>query len=557
MAGTQGYRALPQALDSPSATFVVDSLTGGMNTKIHPTRLSENEASLIQNMRIKQGAFAEKRPGISDITSAGLQTYTQAGRVYGLGAHLPNAAVPSNRLLATIGQNVGGTPPVTGYYRWEGTPGTGWEVLELPSGATGSGPTGNRVRFVQVFDTMSAQKDQTYFLEEGNLDVFAFSGSRSLSKVNGEANGLKRSVPQGKDAAFWLSRLWIAGEGENDGYVYFSKPGNPSTFDTTEGYLINPNDQMQRIIPFMQNGIICFMRESIWLLDIDQANFGDLLFDSTAIMPLNSDVGTIAPESVVQAGHDFFFLSRFGVHRLSKTEQDRPLGVVHPISDNIQGTISRINWDYAENAVGVVWENLYMLAVPLDSATSNNTVLVYDMLEKAWSIFTGWNVNDFQLARFSGMESLYFGDTANGKVYEVFPSATNADNVTPIESIVETPRFSFGGTHYRKHFQFLDLFCMGATGGTVELWVAPDEASLVQHDQMTITDGAVTLPDPAVGGLTLPFTLTEGGLNRHRFYLDSFGAVREMQFKFRVYGTNRTKILYYSVNAIPEQENLE
>jgi len=74
---------------------------------------------------------------------------------------------------------------------------------------------------------------------------------------------------------------------------------------------------------------------------------------------------------------------------------------------------------------------------------------------------------------------------------------------------------------------------------------------------MTITDGAVTLPDPAVGGLTLPFTLTEGGLNRHRFYLDSFGAVREMQFKFRVYGTNRTKILYYSVNAIPEQENLE
>lgn len=552
-----GYRQLPQALDSPTATVFIDALSGGMNTKVHPTRLNPDEAPLIQNMRIKKGAFAEKRGGIRDTTVASGVKYTPTLPTYGLGNLKPNTATLTDKMIASIG--IGGTTVgssnTSGYHHWNGSDGTGWVELTLPADAAGDGAVGNRVQFVQVRDTNAVTKDQVYIFEEGCEDVFSYDGTGTLGRVSGGSNGAADSVPLGKDATYWLSRLWIAGAGDEDGFIYYSNAGEPNKVDKTRGFLINPNDDMMRIIPFMQNGIICFMRESIWLLDIDQANFSDPLYDATSIMPLNNDIGTVAPRSVAQAGHDFFFLSRHGIHRLSKTTRDRPLGVTDPLSNKIQGTIDRIHWEYAEDSVGVVWDNLYLLAVPLDGSTTNNAILVYDMLEDAWSIFTGWAVGDFTISKVDGTESLFFGDVANGKVFETFATGVNTDDGVDIESIVETPRFSFGGTNFQKHYQYIDVYAQGATGGVIELFVAPDEGTLTKYGEMIVTDGAPVLDDN--NPLLLPFELTDGGLNRTRFYLDSFGAVREMQFKFRTSGRNRAKILYYSVTALPEQENLD
>jgi hypothetical protein len=547
------FQRRSQMLDSPIGTFELDSLSGGMNTKVHPTRIGPNEAALIQNFLIKQGAFAEKRPGLLDKTASTVSGggSRPTGKTLGIGHYYPSSGANSNKLVMAVGSE---------YLTWDGkgTAASHWTQLTKPVGFTQPAIRG-RMNMVQVFDINDeTAKDQLYIIEEDNTQVLKYTGG-ALSIVSG-SGGLNPA--SGRDAVFWLSRLWIAGSGlEENGYIFFSQVGEPNRINKSAGYLVNPSDETMRILPFMQNGLLVFQRNSIWLLDIDQANFGDLTFDATSIMPLNNDIGTVAPDSVVQAGQDFFFLSRHGVHRLAKTQRDRPLGVVMPISENIKGTIDRINWTYAGSAVGAIWDNLYLLAVPLDSATTNSHVLVYDMVENAWSLFTGWTPSAFKAVRFENADSFYMGDVSDGKLYEVFDETANTDAGTSIESVIETGRFSFGGTNFRKHFQYLDLYVYGGTGGEVELYVAKDESDFSLADTYTIPSGGLAL---GVAGdensgfiLDENAILSDGGLFRNRFYLDRFEACREMQFRFRSNGQNKVKILYFSVSALPEQENFD
>jgi hypothetical protein len=550
------FQRRSQLLDSPVGSFELDSLSGGMNTKVHPTRIGPDEAALIQNFFIKQGAFAEKRAGtidksgteVTDTVSGVVDRPT--GKTYAMGQYYPSSGAVGNEMLMNVGEE---------FLSWDGkgTASSNWIQIAKPSGFEFPATRG-KMRMVQVFDFNETIKDQLYILEEGSTKILKWSGG--ALEVVGGSGGLDPAA--GRDAVFWLSRLWVAGGVEDEnGYIYFSKIGEPNRIDKSAGYLINPTDETMRIVPFMQNGLLVFQRNSIWILDIDQANFGDLTFDATSIMPINTDIGTVAPDSVVQAGHDFFFLSRHGVHRLAKTERDRPLGVTIPISDKIKGTMDRINWAYAYDCVGTVWDNLYMLAVPLDSATTNSHVLVYDMIENAWSIFSGWAPSAFLPARFTAEEALYYGDAVTGKLYEALESSADTDAGVDIDSIIETGRFSFGGTSFRKHFQYLDLYVYGGTGGSVELYVAKDEGDFSLAETYTITSGGLALGvvDDDNSGFVLDENaiLSDGGLFRNRFYLDRFEACREMQFKFRSNGQYKVKILYFSVSALPEMENFD
>jgi hypothetical protein len=61
------------------------------------------------------------------------------------------------------------------------------------------------------------------------------------------------------------------------------------------------------------------------------------------------------------------------------------LGVQAPLSLPIQGYINRINWTVARTTARAhVWGDLYLLAVPLDGANTNNWILVYSISLGTW-----------------------------------------------------------------------------------------------------------------------------------------------------------------------------
>ena len=91
-------------------------------------------------------------------------------------------------------------------------------------------------------------------------------------------------------------------------------------------------------------------------------------------------------------------------------------GKVHavqlPVSEAIQPIIDRINWSYAHKAVAATYGNRYYCAVCLDGAEENNAVLVYDLLQKAWSGYDQaadvLKVKEFVEMEFQGKRRLFF-----------------------------------------------------------------------------------------------------------------------------------------------------
>lgn len=526
-------RYLPQVFDSRDAVWLemtLRDLNGGMHTKLHPTAIEDNEAVLLQNVILGAGGLAEKRSGATDVMSG----QTPTGPYIGLGRWNPPSTPQAERLIA-VAQG--------GIYDWDGS--ASWRAL------TGGSFTGEEpVYFVQGAELQPAFDTLGWFFQRGASAVYEYDGSTTLTTASGAGSGLANSIPTGVDADFWLGRLWVAEDGANNGYIRYSTFGEPTKFDTSTGFLVNPNDDVMRIIQWFNTGLIIFQRNSIWALDIDQANFEDLTFDSTRMEMLNSDIGCVAGKSVAQAGQDFFFLSRYGVMQLSKTERDRAVGRARALSDKISPTIDTINWAEVHKSRGIVWDRWYLLAVPTGASTVCDTVLAYDIWTQAWTVFSGWTVGDWQITNFPDEEDkLYFASGAvSSSVYEALDGSTSDDGTT-ITGEVQTARYDWGTTDKRKTVDYVEVFMSALDGGTLTVYAAPDNEDFTLLGSEDIDSGQLTLnfvldPDnpPVLGGNTIEAV---------RFSCSQFEAVREMTFKFELTGAAASKILFFTVVAHP------
>ena len=173
----------------------------------------------------------------------------------------------------------------------------------------------------------------------------------------------------------------------NSNVVVCSNILDPTTFDPTLQNLITLDPvtsdvitglaiwQDQSLIVF-RNGATCQVGSGIQVPIVD--------------WPFNwvsRQTGALNHGTIAQAGTDVYFLSETGrgVYSVSQMPSSDQLGVQIPISAPINDTIRRINWTTARTtARAMVWLDLYLLAVPLDSATANNWILVYNIALGAW-----------------------------------------------------------------------------------------------------------------------------------------------------------------------------
>ena len=121
---------------------------------------------------------------------------------------------------------------------------------------------------------------------------------------------------------------------------------------------------------------------------------------NTSVQEITREVGCVARKSIVQVGSQIFFLSDNGVYGVNFDELYNLRGATTPLSEPINPLMSRINKSYAANAVGIYHDNRYYLAVPLDSSTVNNAILVYNFLNQGWESIDvissqGWNIIGF------------------------------------------------------------------------------------------------------------------------------------------------------------------
>ena len=231
---------------------------------------------------------------------------------------------------------------------------------------------------------------------------------------------------------------------------------------------------------FYDDQLVVLNRNSLHLISGTAGSLTD-----TKVTQLTTEVGCLARRSVVMKGNAMFFLSDDGIYAVEFLNDYNLRGADEPISKNIQPYIDRINKNLAEEAVGVLFNNRYYLAVALDSsagfndALGNNTILIFNFLNKAWESIDTFGASDFIIKNLiigsaAERDSIY-AVTSLGGLHELEAAESSLDTLVsagttttfPVTSSLTTRGYSLGNLD-RKRFTDGQITMQCVDGGLGE-----------------------------------------------------------------------------------------
>lgn len=370
----------------------IDGDTGwlGVNHRLHPAQIPAGYGAYGENLRFTEGK-AETRRGARimawaaqwDATSA---AYQAAGTPYvkpyvniAAGGTFNDPATGDSWLVVVT------RDPVTGVFSaFRSQPGiTAWE-MPSPEGET----IPARVKLIQTYDGL-------VMLRGKELDPLylpsVISGFRTCPAASTPGN---TKIPPSSHGVYFQNRLFCVDARDDIAYrdtVWVSDFGGVASVLEGNGswnnFKINvgSRDRLVGVYKFNDTTAICAKTGSIYAVSgIGGTN--DEIQASARLDEITTEYGCQAPDSFVQVGSDLWFLAhRRGIVSIAQTSDNKLQGVDVPKSRDIEKLISRINWEHAGNAVSAFYGNRAFFAVPLDSSTENNAVLVYDTTTQAWA----------------------------------------------------------------------------------------------------------------------------------------------------------------------------
>jgi hypothetical protein len=355
----------------PAREYAVDGDQGfiGLNSKDNPVNLGKNFVSKSVNFRFDRG-IAVVRKGTKKLTG---NTFNEA--IYGSCTYTNASGVESIVLVVS-----------NGIYLY--TPDTDTISAKIAF------PTGQTIVSTDDVDVYQAQGIGYVYICRG----FAKSTLRwdGVTTIAIPATGTHHNYPNSRHAIYFGNRHIVQTD-QNTFQVSHYLSDN--TWSSLDMFSINDgsSDRLVGIAPWQLNEFVVFMRNSIHYcaVGVGANAAGDAATEPDSyVKSLATDIGCIAKGSIVQAGGGIFFLSDNGIYMLNPAgagqgstntpEGMRLLTVAEPLSAPINDVIARINFNAVDSATAVYWENRYYLALPLDGSTTNNSIIVYNFINKAW-----------------------------------------------------------------------------------------------------------------------------------------------------------------------------
>jgi hypothetical protein len=231
------------------------------------------------------------------------------------------------------------------------------------------------------------------------------------------------------------------------------------------------SDYIVALHPFSDDKLVVLNRNSIHIV-ISSSDVAQ-----SSIQLITNEVGCLARKSVVQVADNILFLSDNGIYGANFPNLYNLRGNGVPLSDGIQATINRINKDYAQNSVAAYFDNRYYIAVPLDSSTTNNVLLVYNFLNQGWESIDSvddpdWEITDLYVGGNNSYRGLY-SVNKNGGVHRLDYNESGRDIIITqigqstatnvyVSSACTTRMFTYGVTD-RKKFNNFELQLQSST----------------------------------------------------------------------------------------------
>lgn len=330
------------------------------------------------------------------------------------------------------------------YHREDGTTefrliaGTGGYLYRLDGGAwvqMGSGYKSDR------WDAINYRKDtEEWHIITNGVDPVQYCAR------NGSGYAQLAGVPAaGAYIALSDERLWLSGVAEDQEVVYWSWDNDPTKWsvdlDHPEqggGFIyIRTHDGTKVIaVKALMNDVVIFKDRSLHRIAGSYPGEYELI-------NVYGSSGPISENTIVSAGANVYFLCGEGlcvyngvtVQTLALAAGDNRLAVL----------AGRINREAAACAASVIYKDVMYVAMPIDGATKNNAVLIWDMTEGTYTLLTGYRVDSWLVHHIAGGEKLLFARGAR-----IMEMAGDTDDGRQIDARWVTPWFYGSSKSARK-----------------------------------------------------------------------------------------------------------
>lgn len=402
---------------------------GGLLDRNSPLAIPDQNATALANVTLDTRGQLVKRTGQSLINattgSLGINPIT------GGGYH--NSSTGSNFFGVVVGTDV---------YRTGNTFAGTYE--KVTSTVTITAGASNLVQVTDLTDKLifCNESDKPFYLgSTGNavhLNTTVFSAAKTCSTYSVYlvvANTIESSIS-------FSSR------------VRWSDINNPDVFPALNFWDVEPDDgdRIVSVISF-DDSVYIFKKRSIYRMLVTGLDGPDAF----VIRPVVRNIGAWSKNSVrVIPNVGIAFLAQNTLYVLNDSG-------LEPIGDPIQRTFDSINRTQWGNAVAAVYPKRYQywISVATASATSNNTILVYDYIQKAWTTYTGLKANALAQAEDSNGNNLLITGDYLGNQYKQDTTATQ-DNINGVSTNINfsytTPDLLMDSPEFTKNFKYLYLF---------------------------------------------------------------------------------------------------
>lgn len=340
----------------------------------------------------------------------------------------------------------------------------------------------------------------------------------------------------------FTNRIFAVGSGTNRNTLYASDLLDTEVFKATNSIIVGGDDgeDIVAIEPYYGFQVLVFKPTKIYFVTADPAS---TTAAGWTVETISNRIGCVAGRTVAFVNKDVYFLSNDGIRSVSRSMADDFSVVGVPVSEGVKDVIARINRNFLSASNAVFNDNRYLLAVPLDSATTCSHILVYNAIfnsfEGLWDISasrmvetnfsSGFATNGIKLALASpsGRVGHYLG-YKNADSSSIDNDADFKDYGTSYTSRIFSKGYDFddklslkAGSHYEIEFYY-----SGSTNATISMRRDTDSNDVTLGTGVdTTSPGGLTLP------LTLPATLSSQTVKRRADSLRSYGKWRNMRFK--------------------------
>jgi len=306
--------------------------------------------------------------------------------------------------------------------------------------------------------------------------------------------------------------------------------GDAASFDKQYAQLrIRPGgvDWLVGVQPFQELRYLVLYRKSV-----HQVQVSNTVAQPTAVKEVTRAFGCVARKTIENCGDAILWLSDMGVTGVRIVSELNVIPLTLVLSDTIDDLVQSINWSYAGKAVAKFWDNRYYLAVPTNGSTRNNTVFVFNFLNRSADAPLGewesvdtyrgdFDIQNFHILDYEGQKRLHAG-TSFGFLFlleerEEDEWGTSAGSINSYPVLGELALRDFQlGTRERKRFTRIRVGsnCTAGDAFLVNFVAKNPDSDLTVHSYTaaTTTDASAAIRVPRIKGQagTVEITTTAG-----------------------------------------------